>query len=68
MATKSDGHWMERAFANSHGQLRKKTRTKNGRNISKRELNRKANSKNPRTKKQAVLARTARRINEGRGR
>jgi hypothetical protein len=67
MATKkSDGHWMERAFANSKGQLRKSTRTKKGRNISKRALNRAAHSSNPKTKKRAVLARTARKVNERR--
>lgn len=57
---KRDHFWMEKAFANAHGQLRKKTRTKSGHNISKRALEREAHSKNPRTKKQAVLARTAR--------
>jgi hypothetical protein len=68
MATKrDDGHWMERAFANAHGQLRRKTRTKTGRNISKRSLNRAAHSRNLKTKRQGVLARTARRINERRG-
>jgi hypothetical protein len=59
-------HWMQEAFANAHGQLRKSTRTKAGRNISKRALNRAAHSSNPRTKKRGVLARTARRISERR--
>jgi len=59
-------HWMQEAFANAHGQLRKKTRTKKGRNISKRALNRSAHSRNLKTKRQAVLARTARKIAERR--
>jgi hypothetical protein len=65
---KDKKHWMAEAFAGSRGQLRKKTRTKKGHNISERELTRKANSRNLKTKRQAVLARTARRINERRGR
>lgn len=71
MATKKnrdDEHWMERAFAHSHGQLRKKTRTKSGRNISKRAFNRSAHSRNLKTKRQAVLARIARKINERKSR
>jgi hypothetical protein len=60
-------HWMQEAFANAHGQLRKSTRTKKSRKISARSLDRAAHSKNARTKKRAVLARTARRINERRG-
>jgi hypothetical protein len=59
-------HWMQEAFSGSHGQLRKSTHTKKGRNISKRALNRAAHSKNPRTKKRGVLARTARKIAERR--
>ena len=59
-------HWMQEAFKNAHNQLRRKTHTKAGRNISKRALNRSAHSRNLKTKRQAVLARTARRISERR--
>jgi hypothetical protein len=70
MATgkRDNSHWMERAFANAHGQLRKSTRTKSGRKISRTSLSRAAHSSNPRTKKRAVLARTAREVNARRHR
>lgn len=61
-------HWMAAAFANAHNQLRRKTHTRAGHAISRTELSRKAHSRNLKTKRQAVLARTARRINSGRSR
>lgn len=68
MADKPDGHWMEKAFANAHGQLRKSTGTKAGKDISSRKLNRAAKSGNVKTKRRAVLARTARKINSRKSR
>lgn len=65
-ANRDDGHWMERAFSRSEGQLRRTAHAKSGRNIGKRELNRLAHSRNTKTRKRAVLARTARRISERR--
>lgn len=65
MATK-DGHWMEKAFANSHGQLRKSTGAKAGQKISPRKLERAEHSSNSRTRKRAVLAETARKVNRKR--
>jgi hypothetical protein len=63
MAKVKDDHWMEKAFANSKGQLRKKTKTKKGKNISEKALEKAEKSSNPKTRKQANLAATARKIN-----
>ncbi len=63
MAKQEDDHWMEKAFANSHGQLRKKTGAKKGKDISAKRLHAAAHSKDPKTRKEAVLAETARKIN-----
>lgn len=62
---KKDAHWMEKAFANSHGQLRKETGAKPGQPISQKALAKAENSKNPTDRKRADLAATARRINKG---
>lgn len=66
MAAAKDGHWMEKAFANSHGQLRKKTGTKSGSKISERKLEKATHSRSGKTRKQAQLAETARKINSRR--
>ena len=55
-------HWMQAAFAGAKDQLRKSTKTKSGRNISDRALTKDEHSRNPKTRKRAVLARTARKI------
>lgn len=59
-----DKFWMQKAFANSHGQLRKKAGlSKNSeKNIPAKKLNQLAKSSNIRTKRQATLAKTARKI------
>lgn len=51
-------------FANiKKGALRAKTKTPKGKNIPVKTLNRLAKSKNPRTRKQAVLAKNFRKMN-----
>lgn len=65
---KDDSHWMERAFSGAHGQLRKSTGTKKGKNISSRALGKAEKSRNPTTRKRATLAETARKVNARRGR
>jgi hypothetical protein len=66
-ADKSDAHWMEKAFANAHHQLRRKTHTKPGQNISARALKRESGAKSLKTRRQANLAMTARKMNARRG-
>lgn len=69
MANK-DNRWMEKAFSNAKGQLHKSTRTPKGEKIPERKLKRAENSSSPLTRKRAVLADTARKINarrSGRG-
>lgn len=68
MTDSKDGHWMEKAFANSKGQLRKSTGTKSGQKISSRKLRSAENSRSPKTRKRAQLAETVRKINLRRGR
>jgi hypothetical protein len=55
--------WMQKAFANAKGQLRKKAHAKAGKPIASGTLNKLAHSSNTKTKRQAVLARTARKVN-----
>lgn len=62
---KKDGHWMEKAFANAKGQLRRETHTPAGKKISETALNKAENSKNPTERKRANLAEIARRANKG---
>jgi hypothetical protein len=64
MAEKKDSHWMEKAFENAHGQLRKTTGAKPGEPIPAKKLAKAEHSSNPTTKKRAVLAETARKVNE----
>ncbi len=64
MAKDKDPKWMEKAFANAHGQLRKKTGTKAGKNISSKALSKAAKSSNPKTRKQANLAKIAKKANK----
>lgn len=66
MAEKKDNHWLERAFSNAHGQLRAKTGTKSGSKISERKLEKATHSRSGKTRKQAQLAETARKINSRR--
>lgn len=61
-------HWMQKAFANAHGQLRKKTGTKAGHKISRAALTKAEHSRSGKTRKQAALAETARKINARRSR
>ena len=56
--------WMKEAFSGATGQLRKSTGTKAGKNISAAALEKAAHSKNPKTRKRANLAKTARKINK----
>lgn len=67
MATKSDPHWMEKAFANAHGQLRRATHTKAGQKISARKLSRESKSGSTKMKRRANLVRIAERSNHKRG-
>jgi hypothetical protein len=53
--------WMQKAFANAHGQLRGKLGAKKGKNISSSKLNAAA-KKGGKLGKQARLAKTARKI------
>jgi len=65
MADKKDGHWMEKAFANSHGQFKAKAK-KAGKSTSAYATSvTKPNSHaSAKTKKQANLARIAERSNK----
>ena len=58
MADKKDGHWMEKAFANSHGQFRKKAGVKKGEKLTEAKANKLENAKgaSTKTKRQANLA------------
>ena len=63
MAKGSDPHWMEKAFANSHGQFKAKAK--------KAGMSTQAYAAKPhsgQTAKQANLVRTAAKINHARGR
>lgn len=53
---KANSHWMEKAFANSHGQLRDKLGAKPGQPISKRKLYGAAHSSDSHTQHQAQAA------------
>ena len=50
-------HWIQDAIKNP-GALRKKTKTKKGKKISSKALNKASKSKNPTTRRQANLAKT----------
>jgi hypothetical protein len=54
--------WIQQATAKNKGALRAKTKTKKGKNISAAALNKAAKSKNPTTRKEAVLAKTLKKI------
>jgi hypothetical protein len=58
-------HWMQEAFKGAHGQLRRKLGAKPGKPIAAGKLAKAAHSENTKTKRQAVLARTARRLRGG---
>lgn len=58
--------WMAKAFANAHGQLRKKLGAKKGQPIAAGKLAKATHSSSTKTKRQAVLAETARKVNRGR--
>jgi len=55
--------WMAEAFKNAHGQLRRKTGAKPGKPIAASKLEKATHSESTKTKRQAVLAQTARRAN-----
>ena len=61
MAKKSKTYWMQEAFAGAKGQLRKKLGAKKGKPIAAGKLEKATNSQSTKTKRQAVLAQTARR-------
>jgi len=58
MAGKKDGHWMEEAFKNSSGQLRKKAGVKKGEKLTESKADKLENAKgaSTKTKRQANLA------------
>lgn len=58
-------NWIQSAIRNK-GALRKSLGVKAGRKISDKQLQRALHSKNPTTRKRAVLARTLRKINKRR--
>jgi hypothetical protein len=58
--------WMAKAFAGAHGQLRKKLGAKKGQPIAAGKLAKATHSRSTTTKRQAVLAETARKANRGR--
>jgi hypothetical protein len=53
--------WMQEAFKNAKGQLRSKLGAKPGKAIPAKKLEKATHSESAKTKKQAVLAKTARR-------
>lgn len=53
---------MQEAFKHAHGQLRKKLGAKSGQPIAARKLEKATHSESTKTKRQAVLAETARRF------
>lgn len=59
---KKDGHWMEKAFSKNKGKLHKELGVPEGNKIPAKKLNKAAKSSNPTLKKEAVLARTAKRV------
>jgi hypothetical protein len=54
--------WMQEAFKGAHGQLRKKAGAKAGKPIAAGKLEKLTHSQSTKTKRQAVLAETARRV------
>jgi hypothetical protein len=54
--------WMQEAFKNAKGQLRKKAGAKSGKPIASGKLEKLTHSASTKTKRQAVLAKTARRF------
>ncbi len=67
MAKKSDAHWMEEAFRSAHGQLRAKTHTKPGQDISQSALTKAEHSKSTKERREANLAEQARKANHKKG-
>lgn len=61
MATGDNAHWMEKAFANSHGQFKAKAKAK-GESTKELAANPGAGA-STKTKRQAALVRTAAKIN-----
>ena len=59
-----DGHWMEKAFANSHGQFKAKAKAA-GKSV-KQEAAHPGAGASTKTKRQANLVRTAMKANRGR--
>ena len=59
-----DGHWMEKAFANSHGQFKAKAKAA-GKTTAQMAAN-PGKGASTKTKRQAALANTAAKINRGR--
>lgn len=65
MADKNeDSHWMEKAFANAHGQLRAETHTPAGQDISMAALHGAERAKSLTERRQAHLAEEARGFHE----
>ena len=63
MAKGDNVHWMERAFANSHGQFKAKAHKAGMSTKTYANKEAKSDSASTKTKRQAVLARTAARVN-----
>ncbi len=57
-----DKNWIQKATAKNKGGLRKKAGVKAGEKIPVKKLNKLAKSKNPKTRKQANLAKTLRKM------
>jgi hypothetical protein len=57
--------WMQEAFKNARGQLRRKTGAKPGQPIAASKLEKATHARSLKTKRQAVLAQTARRVARG---
>lgn len=64
MAKGSDPHWMEKAFANSHGQF--KAKAKSAGKSTKQMAAHPGAGASTKTKRQAALVRTAEKVNRGR--
>ena len=64
---KADGHWMEKAFSNSHGQLHKELGVKAGEKIPAKKLDKAEHSKSGLERKRANLVKIAERSHKADG-
>ncbi len=63
MTDKKDGNFIKKAIKHP-GALRKKLKVKEGENIPEKKLIKAEHSKNPATRKQAILAKTLKQMNK----